>query len=324
MSKNNNLRKQIKDIKNDVNLSETEKNIKIQQLMYNSNIVSLKPKICQHYPLKKCSKFNFSCCNSTAECVRCHNETSDHGSTLNTITCIECNIEQTPSNNCINCNILFSKSYCNICYIWTEKTIYHCDKCGICRVGDKESMFHCDKCDGCFDLSTKDIHECINISYREQSCGFCLESVHNSQNVCFKIKCGHIVHNKCLDTAFNSDIIRCPMCYMSIYKMNWSLMKNLVEAQTMPEEDILIDDIVICKPFGNMLFQVNEINNMMYSGYFKLDGIKISGYFNRESLIKPAKKIDIYCYDCQTMTTTHNHYLAIECIICSSFNTVKK
>ena len=61
------LRNKIKDIQNNSNLTITEKNLQIQKLMSNKNIISN----CTHYPNKKCDKFYFICCNKTYNCIFC-------------------------------------------------------------------------------------------------------------------------------------------------------------------------------------------------------------------------------------------------------------
>lgn len=323
-------RLKIKNIQNNNALSMSEKSKEIQKIMSgNCTINDINIINCNHYLNKKCNKFYFSCCNTFACCVRCHNENmiNNHKAELKYITCKKCKLLQIPSNLCIdtNCNTVFSNNYCSKCFIWTDKSIVHCDDCGICRIGDKNSLFHCNNCDACFSIDGKHLHKCVNISYREQICAYCMESTHTSQDSSVSLKCGHLVHNKCLQSATKLHMYTCPSCRKSIYDLDWTSLKNLIEMQPMIEEDIYIEDIVECKVLGNLSFQVNDISIntygfKMYKGIFIMNDIKY-GSFNRESLKKPLKRVDIYCNDCDTKSNVLFHYLGHECLNCSSFNT---
>ena len=325
----NNLRKEIIKIKNNNNLSQSDKNREIHNLMNikkeDKNVsVNVNNDYCIHYPNKKCNYFYFSCCNRFFNCVRCHNESlniNEHSHNLTHITCSYCKLLQKPSNKCSYCNLKFSNNYCSICFIWTDKDIYHCNKCKICRVGSKDSLFHCDKCDTCFSIIAKDLHKCIEISYKSQTCAFCLESTYNSQNSSISLNCGHLVHNKCLMDASSNEQYKCPTCRKSMFKMDWSLLRDLIKSQPMPEEEILVGDIVICQPFGNSLFKVESINEFMYKGTF-INLFNVKGTFYKYDLKKEVKKVIIYCNDCCKKSKVNFHYLGNECLHCNSFNTM--
>jgi RING finger/CHY zinc finger protein 1 len=332
MTDKNNIKSKIKDIQINSLLTNSEKNIQIQKLMNIS--VNLEKKIivkCEHYPYKNCDNFYFSCCNIFTHCLRCHNEIDDsHKPILKKITCKKCKLLQILSNKCINieCNTIFSKNYCEICSIWTDKSIVHCEKCGFCRIGQKDKLFHCDNCEICFDISVKESHKCVNISYRNQNCSYCLESTHNSQDPSISINCGHLVHTKCLDNAYKSNIYKCSICRKSMYKMNWEYLKYLIKIQPLPIDDILIGDTVTCNILGNLKFKIDEIINndnlVIYKGYFPnwiINNKNVIAYFNKESLKKDPKKVNIFCNDCETKSLTFFHYLGNECTNCCGFNT---
>lgn len=316
------LRTNIKNIQNNNNLSSDEKNKEIQKLMNNSSKpISIKK--CIHYPNKKCNNFYFLCCNIFTNCIRCHNELTEnnHLPILKCITCKECKLLQYPSNECKNnnCKILFSKNYCNTCFIWTDKDIVHCSECGICRIGNKDTLFHCNNCETCF--NDKLLHKCINKSYKEQICTYCMEHIHNAQDTSLSLRCEHIVHNKCLNNAMKSMCYTCPTCRKSIYDVDWTSLKYLINIQPMINE-IYVGDIVKCIVFGNLLFKINSIENNLYSGVFVNTNIK--GTFNIESLYKDPKRVDIYCNDCNKISNTIYHYLGHECEYCNSYNTTIK
>lgn len=324
------IKSKIKDIQNNNLLTNIEKNIQIQNLMnpYKPSNIILK---CEHYPYKKCDNFYFSCCNIFTNCIRCHNEIDNsHKPILKNIRCKICKLLQNPSNNCINidCNTIFSTNYCNSCYIWTSNPIVHCDKCGLCRIGEKNKLFHCDNCEACFNIETKNYHKCVNLSYRNQSCSYCLESTHDSQDNSLSINCGHLVHKKCLDNAYKSNIYKCSICRKSMYKINWIYLKYLINIQPMPLEDFFIGDIVTCNKFGNINFMIHDIINknnlIMYKGSFPnwiMNNNNVIAFFNKISLKKKPKKVNVFCNDCETKSYTSFHYLGNECINCCGFNT---
>jgi hypothetical protein len=316
-------RLKIKAIQNDSTLSASEKSKEIQKLMSsNYKITDIDITKCNHYPHKKCNKFYFSCCNTFASCLRCHNESASHKPILKYITCVKCNLIQSPSAICIDdaCKTVFSTNYCSICFIWTDKPIVHCNDCGICRVCVEGSIYHCKSCDACFDIKHKDSHKCVNKSYREQVCAYCIESTHTAQDSSVSLKCGHLVHNMCLVNATKSHMYNCPTCRKSIYDIDWTSLRNLIAMQPMPEEDIHEEDIVECTAFGGMLFRVTYISGNMYTGVFTANSM-IRGTFVKEALRKPLRRADIYCNDCDKKSNVLFHYLGNECLECGSFNT---
>ena len=328
----NETQNEINLIKNNNNLSSIEKNKAIQELINisNKNILNnLKYKNeCKHYLHKKCNNFYFSCCDDNFDCLRCHNEMNTHKPILKYICCKKCNLQQEPSNQCKNneCNIHFCKSFCNICFVWSNHKIYHCEKCSFCRVGDKNMLFHCDNCEACFDLRSKESHICINKSFKDLQCLYCLESIFNSQDNSIKLDCSHIVHYKCYEKALESYNFKCPTCRKSVVNMNWSYLKYLIDMQPMPIEPITVNDVVKCKTLSNMNFKIIDIQNDICTGYFinwKLkNNENVKAFIKINDLIKESKKIDIYCNDCCKNSNVLFHYLGNECNYCGSFNTM--
>jgi RING finger/CHY zinc finger protein 1 len=313
------LREEIKKIRDNSELSSTQKNKNILQLM--NKYTFKKTNNCEHYPLKKCNNFFFSCCGKFAECIRCHNEMDDtHKVILQYVTCKKCKLLQKPNEKCSNCNLKFSKNYCNICNIWTDKDSYHCNKCGLCRIGNILESIHCDKCDTCYNFSSYNLHKCSNISSRDKICGFCLEDTYNSQISSMILSCNHIVHKKCYNSAYENDEYRCPTCRKSIFKVDWSMLKFMINYQAMPKDEIKENDIVYIKGYKNSDFRVTNIDNDMISGYF-VKTKYMYGIFHKNSLIKPIKMVDIICNDCESKSNVIYHYLGNECVNCGSFNT---
>ena len=319
MQNQSELRKKIKEIQNNNNLIVTEKNIEIQKLMSNKNIIS----VCTHYPNKKCDQFYFTCCNKIYNCLRCHNQYEEHKPELKTINCTNCTTHQEPSNSCINCEINFSPSYCDICFIWTDNPITHCIKCGLCRVGIQDSLFHCNHCNACFFTKDKENHKCTSL-FTNQNCGYCLESTYSGQDNALPLKCGHIIHDKCLKASTNSGIYKCPICRKLICDVDWSSLKYEINLQPMPIEQINIGDTVKFSKL-NTLFTIEEINNDLVKGYFVntlLQNTNVYASLHINDLVKEPRKINIFCNECETNCLTNFHYLGNECINCGSFNTL--
>ena len=157
------------------------------------------------------------------------------------IRCNECLTDQKPSNNCIKCNINFSKNFCNICNLWTFKLINHCKDCGFCRVlkSSNDKNFHCKLCDICWDYKLKDTHPCPkkNLS-RENSCPICMIKLYDSIESTNVMKCGHVIHNNCYSKYINSNNYNCPICKKSLFDMtnHWLYLRTVKENINIPDE----------------------------------------------------------------------------------------
>ena len=355
-------REQILKIKSDPTLSEKDKNIKIQQLMSNSYLESNiktkhnENKTCSHYT-KKCSRFVFECCDIIDPCVRCHRERELCVLTninVKEIMCNECGNKQKPGPDCMGCGIKFNKSYCEICYIWSDKDIIHCVDCGICRIGTSETLYHCADCETCFnvDKSKGEIHSCVNkkenmkkkedvndksnniktIKWSDGLCVVCAESIFNSQYESFPLPCSHFIHSNCFNEYISQSNYKCPHCKKSICDMNvqWDYIRKQIKLHPLPNGMIPIEIFdIVDTPIGK--FQVIKINlssnnKIMYEGKFKnwfVDKeqmINVIGTLNSNFVKKNLYK-EIYCNDCGKNSTTQFHFYGLECKECGSFNT---
>ncbi len=234
----------VMEIHRNTTLTTEEKNEKIRDIMLGKfkNEDTINVPECTHYK-KQCEKFHFTCCNKIYDCCRCHNHTNmcNNKIKIDTIKCKMCGITQIPTNLCVQCNIKFSRSHCDVCNIWSEKNIFHCDKCKICRIGEQENYFHCDNCQGCFKISKDNDHphECgSNVSTTTQ-CLLCLENASTSQYklICLS-KCKHPVHSECLTLALQNGNYKCPLCRKCMVNMStyWILMDNEIIMHPLPEE----------------------------------------------------------------------------------------
>jgi RING finger/CHY zinc finger protein 1 len=181
----------IRQVQSDTTKTSAEKSAAIKHIMQAKvQAAKVLKETCAHYD-KKCTNFFFDCCKTNDDCHRCHAEYNDCTKRdIKTITCTECQTEQTVSNECTNCHIEFSHSHCLICKIWTAMDIFHCEGCGICRVGLAEDYTHCDNCNGCF--SVRQSHTCQFFKPLDQlECLVCMESAHSSQDSVIPLPCGH-------------------------------------------------------------------------------------------------------------------------------------
>ena len=354
-------REQIQKIKSDPGLTEKEKNIKIQQLMSNNYFTlnlalktkSNENKTCSHYT-KKCSRFVFECCDIIDPCVRCHRERECCEPTnikVKEIMCNECGLKQKPQLDCVGCGTIFNKSYCGICYIWTDKDITHCDDCGICRIGTAETLFHCADCGTCFniDISKGKTHECTNhkhengnnnsnnnsnnkqIKWTDGLCVVCSESIFNSQSESFLLPCTHLIHSNCFNEYITKSNYKCPHCKKSICDLTtqWNFIRSQIKLHPMPDTMIPIVPLdIVDTPMGKFqVLKINLVNNIiMYEGKFinlfvdkefKTNvGATLNSNFVKKNLYK-----NIYCNDCRKNSQTIFHFYGLECLECGSFNT---
>lgn len=226
-------------INRDTTLTNSEKMEKIRELT-NQNLKQYltvdTDNNCFHYK-KTCSNFHFECCDKYYNCCRCHNEQNEcvEKSRVDTIECDICKTTQSPNDICLNCQNKFSRSYCSVCKIWSEKNIFHCDGCGLCRVGERNGYFHCVNCNLCFDIKFKDTHECLIKINPDSKCGYCLLNVFDSQNHLIILKCGHTAHKLCSD---KSNDYRCPLCRKSLCDMTnfWKSIELNILQHPLPDE----------------------------------------------------------------------------------------
>ena len=296
----NEKRELIKKIKEDMSLTEKEKNIKIQQIfssnytnrIQNKSNNSLK---CSHYE-KQCSRFKFGCCGIIDPCKRCHMERDCcdlKNIHITDIICNSCELEQKPSVICSNpdCCIKFSNSHCEICQIWTTKQIYHCLDCGICRIGTSQSLFHCMDCGACFDKSNNldhehehdHEHECKNSNSKNSNgkmnkwtdgiCVICSESTFNSQSSSFLLPCSHFIHNDCYTKYIQQSNYKCPHCKKSICDLTsqWEFIRKQIKLYPIPNEMIPIEQgDIVDTLFGKFLISSINITSgtKLFSGEF--------------------------------------------------------
>ena len=362
-------REQIQKIKSDQGLTEKEKNIKIQQLMSNnyleSNIKTKtnENKTCSHYT-KKCSRFVFECCDIIDPCVRCHREREccePVNIKVKEIICNECGFKQQPKSDCDGCGIRFNKSYCGICYIWTDKDITHCVDCGICRIGTAETLYHCTDCETCFNIDKSKglIHECVGKQKNEDNkdntnnkdnksnnkkitkwtdglCVICTESTFNSQSESFSLPCTHLIHSNCFNEYILQSNYKCPYCKKSICDLTtqWNFIRSQIKLYPISNEMIPIEpEDIVDTPYGKFrVLKINIVNGTkLFEGEFvnwfldsKLKHNKLKHNVNATlnySCVKKNLYKNIYCNDCGKNSKTPFHFYGLECIECGSFNT---
>lgn len=169
---------------------------------------------------------------------------------VTTIKCLKCNTVQPKSNTCQKCEVQFAKYYCGVCVFFDDKgidkKIFHCDKCGICRVGPSERFFHCDKCGMCLNIAMKDNHMCKEQAYKED-CPVCLTDLHTSREVTQIMRCGHIIHCKCMMEYLRTNVA-CPLCKKSMVDpaLFEASYDQQIAAMPMPEEYKHSKVVIIC------------------------------------------------------------------------------
>lgn len=347
MNTTNSKQEQIKKINLDSNLSNQEKNKKIQLVMSENYLKSVQiksneSKICTHYE-KKCYKFKFECCEIYDPCKRCHAERNctdkiNSKSKVIFVTCSECEYEQPPTNKCQLCKIQFSNSYCAVCQIWTQKDITHCVKCEICRIGTTETLFHCDNCGICFNTHQQEDkiikHQCIkkkNSNYKDAICVVCLESTFDSQSGSVILPCEHYIHSNCYTKYTQENNYKCPHCKKSIcdMKMQWDYIRSQINLHPLTNQIYPIEtNDIIDTLYGKFIIReikFSDNNQLLYSGEFinwkcTNSGKNTLGILNSDIVKKKIYK-NIYCNDCRKNSNSLFHFYGIECGYCGSFNT---
>lgn len=121
-------------------------------------------------------------------------------------------------------------THCGMCFIWTEKDIYHCEKCGICRqkVNGKIGI-HDDSKGICVQaLSTDAKFRTLNINLKTNCCAICKENTFTSMRSCRITPCGHIMHDECYTEYLRRGEYKCPECSKSLKDMKrvWALLRE--------------------------------------------------------------------------------------------------
>ena len=192
---------------------------------------------CNHY-LRRC-KILAPCCNKIYTCRLCHDENETHNIdrfSIKKIICTHCGIEQVPKKYCEKCNTCMGLYFCQICNLFDDidKKQYHCDKCGLCRVGS-DVNYHCDKCNRCLNKNMQGTHICTD--QMGSACPICLNNLFDSVYKVTILKCGHHIHNLCLEEYLETNY-KCPICCHSIGNMDRynNLLDIEIENTPMPEE----------------------------------------------------------------------------------------
>ena len=264
-------RKDILKIYQDKELSNQEKQYKINLIM-NPNLVKSIKKIDDiekkgiDIEIKSCKHYNRNCmiqspcCKKWYSCRLCHDDDNDHKlerQKIENIICKSCKTIQKASNKCINpdCSIEFAEYYCSICKLWKDNSTpaYHCPDCNICRIGKGIGIdrIHCHKCNICIDKDKYDTHECFTGSL-DSNCPVCQKYMWDSTDPVVYMKCGHNIHDKCLKELVKTSY-QCPLCKKSIHndmKPIWEQIDNMLENTQMPEEYDKWTSEILCNDCG--------------------------------------------------------------------------
>jgi len=193
-------------------------------------------------------------CNKNFPCHFCHNDNCDHTMNRNKtkyMKCLLCNCYQSINSKCINPDCYAKEHYntCLKCSLWCNKkrSIYHCDKCNFCRVGKQNDYKHCDKCNMCLKNEFYDSHVCTHDNINSD-CPICLDHVWCGQSAISTLKCGHIMHQDCLQQYFQANNYNCPLCSKSLFDMSnhWKEIESYVNTNQMPDEYKLWKSNILC------------------------------------------------------------------------------
>lgn len=189
--------------------------------------------MCQHYKID-CSIFT-PCCSKYYPCRQCHDISEIHvldRYKVDTIRCNKCQCVQEVSNKCKSCDILFSENFCPSCNLWSEFKTFHCDSCNICY---KKKPNHCDGCNLCYDILEG--HNCFKTPNDE--CCVCYEPLLYTVKPPMILPCSHCIHVDCCQEMLLKNKYQCPLCKKTMIKMDWQIVKDLIENYPVNEQKII-------------------------------------------------------------------------------------
>jgi RING finger/CHY zinc finger protein 1 len=183
--------------------------------------------------------------------------------------CNHCQTIQKKSRICKNCNLELSKYFCDLCNIWTDFNIYHCDKCNVCFKTKPEDRIHCDTCNLCFE---NNVHTCIGkfIDINDTCC-ICFEQLYLHIKPAIFSKCGHAIHQDCLQDMIKQGNFSCPLCKKTMIEMDWNRYKKFIESHPIEEQkqvniqcnDCLQSSNGIFHPFGISCLHCDSFNTFI-------------------------------------------------------------
>jgi uncharacterized CHY-type Zn-finger protein len=203
---------------------------------------------CPHY-VRAC-KIRAPCCGKFFTCRKCHDEMSDHDMLrgVKEVMCMRCNQVQPPAAHCNSAQCTsssappFAEYYCAVCVLYARAGaagIYHCPQCQVCRVGVAKDFIHCSTCNVCIALVGFDSHCCV-VNSHDADCPICHEPMGNLK--CDRAvavpRCGHPLHQCCLESYVGNGNMRCPVCLKLMGDMahQFAAMRTLLQCQPMPSE----------------------------------------------------------------------------------------
>lgn len=236
------MEQEIRSIYADQTLSSEEKSRRVFELLNpNQKQSSLTLKKKKRKQETECTHYERNCilqchqCLNYYQCRFCHDENeADHSMDrfkIDTIRCYECQYVQSPSNECELCHSKFAKYYCDVCHLWTNDEIYHCNQCGLCRKGSSDLYQHCETCDACMVPN----HKCRE-NLLSGNCTICLEDLFTTTRPIIQLPCTHTIHQDCLREYQKNDY-RCPNCHKSIGDLTelWNQITAYINAEIFPE-----------------------------------------------------------------------------------------
>ena len=172
---------------------------------------------CEHY--RRGCRLVAPCCGGEAFwCRHCHNASvSSHALDRKAVTeveCAACALRQPSAKRCARCDASFGAYCCLECNFFDDdasKRHFHCADCGFCRIGGRENFFHCPTCNCCYSTSLRGNHRCVENSMH-QDCPVCREFLFDSVLAVSVLRCGHTIHQACLEEMSRRGAIACPLC----------------------------------------------------------------------------------------------------------------
>ena len=243
------------------------------------------PKPCKHYK-RKCRIVAF-CCDKVYPCRLCHDEVESHEIERKKIAEVECliclNGRQPAGASCRSCDVQFAEYFCSICKLWDDE-------------GGKKNIYHCDGCGICRIGPQAEFFHCV-------TCCACyplsLKDNHQCINGAMQNNCPI-----CLEDMFSSRkavvVLKCGHNIHSHCQRVMSRLDLLPSIRCPTCNKTTVDDP------SSVWTQIEQVlaQNPMPE--------EIS-----------SKIINIQCNDCSFKSVTPMNLIAMKCVQCNSYNTIR-
>lgn len=114
----------------------------------------------------------------------------------------------------------------------------------------------------------------------------------------------------------------------------WETIRRSIELQPIPARFFPIrEGDLVDSPYGKFLVQrrrplEGSDNKVMWEGllheWILSDGSYTKATLDDNVLVKNAKRVNVFCYDCEKRSVSDFHFVGLECGHCKGYNTCQR